>query len=250
MTTKPLVMHWDGSAWKVVPGPPVAAGSFGDVKIGPGGAPWVAGWARADDESEPGVVYRYEDGSWVALTAGLEDSIRANTLTVLSKNDAWAALNAGMAHFDGDSWKLVPEVPTDGSQIATGMVAAGPNDIWAVGVHHTGGLDGERPLVLHFDGTSWKRTPAPDSWTQLSDVALHNGRPIAVGERLSEDGDIIRSKPAVLEYRRSEFVEAESPTDAYGSLSSAATSQGRLWTAGITYGNLEEGFAAFAAYAE
>ncbi|QNE19205.1 hypothetical protein F1D05_16405 [Kribbella qitaiheensis] len=243
---KPLVLHWNGSAWRVVPGPAVPTGSFDEVTIGPGGAPWVAGWASVDGV-ERAVVYRYAGGSWQALNAGLENSINGNALTVIAKNDAWLGLNAGLAHFDGKSWKLVKEVPSDGSQIPTALVAAGPKDVWAVGVEHGGGPLGERPLALHFDGVSWNRIATPAGGAQLYDVALRNNRPVAVGESLQEVGNTIVSKPIVLDFNGSSFVKAKSPTTAEGTLTGADAAGGKLWTVGLT--NLPT-YAAFAAFSK
>jgi hypothetical protein len=226
---KPLALHWNGKAWQVVPGPAVPAGSFSDVVVGPDGNVWATGWAEVDG-SEHAVVYRYADGTWQPLSAGLEQSINGNTLTVISENDAWLGLNAGLAHFDGKSWRLVDEVPADGSQIPTAMAAAGPNDIWLVGVEHT---EKELPLLLHYDGVSWTRVPAPRLEGQLYDVALRNGRPVAVGERFEEADNIVTARPLVLEHRGSRFVRAASPTDDEGTLTGIAAAGSKLWAGGL-----------------
>lgn len=238
-------MHWNGSAWRVVPGPRVPTGSFGEVTIAPDGTPWMTGWAEVNG-SEHAVVYRYAGRKWHALTSGLEQSINGNALTVISPSDAWLGLNAGMAHYDGKSWKLVDDVPSDGSHIPTALAAVGPKDIWAVGVQHGGGPGGERPMILHYDGVSWKRVPAPAGPAQLYDVALRNNRPIAVGERFEINGDIITAKPLVLRLRGSAFVDAGSPTEAEGVLTTVAANPTKLWTAGITI--TPNHYAPYAAY--
>jgi len=247
-TTKPLVMHWNGSAWKVVPGPAVPTGSFDEVTIGPDGKPWTAGWASVAGK-EHAVVYRYDGNAWQPLTTGLEESINGNALTVISKNNAWLGVNAGLAHYDGKTWMLVNDVPTDGSQIPTALAAAGPKDIWAVGVQHGGGPAGELPLVLHYNGVSWTRIATPAGSAQLYDVALKNNHPVAVGESFETSGDTIVSKPLVLDYNGSQFVKAASPTTADGTLTSADAANGRLWTAGLTATPSGE-YAAFAAFAK
>jgi hypothetical protein len=244
-TPKPLVMHWNGTRWRVVPGPSVPTGSFGTVAIGPNGAVWAAGWANVDGK-EHAVVYRYSGGTWQPLTTGLEGSINGNTLAVISAKDAWLGLNGGLAHFDGKRWTLVDDVPADGSQIPTGIAVAGPKDIWLVGVEH---VAQDRPLVLHYDGVSWTRVPAPTGWSQLYDVALRGNRPVAVGERFEESGNFIFAKPYVLEYRGSKFVEAPSPDAEYGTLTGAAAANGRLWTTGLTSTTPDAPFSAFTAFA-
>ena len=228
--SKPLVMRWNGTAWKVVPGPSVPTGAFSDVTIAPDGTPWISGWAGVDG-SEHAVVYRYAKGAWQPLTSGLEQSINGNTLTVLSATDAWLGLNGGMAHFDGKTWKLAADVPADGSQIPTNLVAAGPKDIWASGVAHTS--KGERPLVLHYDGTAWKQIATPQISSQLYDITLFNKQPIAVGEKFKTSGDITTEHPFVLKLQNGKFVETTSPAAQIGTLSGVEAVGTRLWTVGF-----------------
>ncbi|TDU90671.1 hypothetical protein EV138_4263 [Kribbella voronezhensis] len=244
---KPLVMHWNGTAWKVVPAPAVPTGSFDEVKIGPDGTPWVTGWARIGTE-EPAVVYRYVAGKWQALNTGLEGAINGNTLTVISRNDAWIGMNPGLAHFDGKSWKLVDALPEDGSKIPTALAAAGPKDIWLVGVGHKGGPEGETPLAMHYDGVSWKSVPTPSGSAQLYDVALWKGRPVAGGESFTSSGNIITSHPYVLDYRGGRFVKAKSPVTGSGTVATVSAANGRLWVGGLIAATPTSQYAAFAAF--
>jgi hypothetical protein len=242
LTTKPLVVHWNGRAWRVVPGPTVPAGSFGAVEVGPDGTVCTGGWANVDG-TEHAVVYRYAGGKWQPLTAGLEQSVNVNALAVISENDAWLGLNAGLAHFDGTKWELASDVPSDGSHIPTALAVAGPKDIWAVGVEHA---ETEVPLVLHYDGSSWTRVPAAPGSAQLYGVALHNDRPVVVGERFEQSGDLVVANPLVLEYRGSRFVRAASPTDADGTLTGVDASGRRLWATGLVIAGGISPLAAFA----
>ncbi|WP_405064288.1 hypothetical protein OG474_22265 [Kribbella sp. NBC_01505] len=231
--TKPLAMRWNGTAWKVVPGPSVPTGSFSAVTIAPDGTPWISGWADIGG-SEHAVVYRYAKGAWQPLTAGLEDSVNGNTLTVLSATNAWLGLNGGMAHFDGKTWTLDADVPTDGSQIPTGLVASGPKDIWASGVAHTS--KGERPLILHYDGTAWKQIPTPELSSQLYDITVFNNQPIAVGEKFTTADHIITAHPFVLALQDGQFVETTGPNVKDGTLTGAEAAGSRLWTVGFRGG--------------
>ncbi|TDD47332.1 hypothetical protein E1263_34790 [Kribbella antibiotica] len=227
--SKPLAMRWNGTAWSVVPGPAVPTGAFSDVTIAPDGTPWISGWADVDGR-ERAVVYRYAKGAWQPLTAGLENSINGNTLTVLSATNAWLGLNGGMAHFDGKTWKLVDDVPADGSQIPTNLVATGPKDIWASGVAHTS--KGERPLVLHYDGKAWSQVATPQIFAQLYDITIHNKQPIAVGEKFTEADNIITEHPYVLTLKNGAFVETTAPAPKVGTLTGVRSAGTRLWTVG------------------
>lgn len=240
--TKPLAMHWNGTRWQVVKPPAVPTGSFDDVVIAPDKSVWVAGWANVGG-TERAVVYRYAGGKWQPLYAGLENSINGNVLAVLSANNAWLGLNAGLAHFDGKRWTLVKDVPVDGSQIPTGIAAAGPKNIWLVGVQYNSGIT---PLALHYNGTKWTQVPVPAGTAQLYDVVLRNNRPLAVGERF--EGDNSTAKPYVLQLNGSKFVSAPAPIAPTGTLTAITTTKARTWTVGMTATSTSSPFAALAAY--
>ncbi len=240
---QPLALRWNGRGWRVVEPPPVPTGAFGNVVAAPDGSVWVAGWADIDG-AERGVVYRYADGRWQPLLDGLEQSINGNALLVSSATDAWLALNPGLVHFNGKSWSPVEEFPADGSQILTGLTAAGPDDLWGVGVEHS--QSGERPLAVHYDGGSWSTVAVPEESAQLYDVAIWDGRAVAVGERFIEQPDgIVIFKPYVLEHRRQAFVPVDPPkvpAKATGVLTGLVAGRSRLWTVG---GVAEAAFAAY-----
>lgn len=243
--TKPLVMHWNGRVWKVVPGPRVPTGSFSEVEVGRDGTVWAAGWANIGG-SEHAAVYRYAGGVWKPATTGLEDALNANTLLVSSANDAWVGLNggAGLAHFDGRTWKPVAGVPLYGTP--TGLEGTGPDDIWLGGIDHDSGVPIGSSLLLHYDGQTWTRIAAPGGSTQLYDLTLRNGRPVAVGEAFDAE---FRSQPLVLRFNGSEFVEAPAPTDSDATLTAATAVDGRLWTVGILVPTVA-GVVPYAAYTD
>ncbi|WP_329002855.1 hypothetical protein OHA18_06625 [Kribbella sp. NBC_00709] len=241
--TKPLAMHWNGTKWQVVKPPAVPTGSFDDVVVAPDKSVWVAGWANVGG-TERAVVYRYAGGKWQALYAGLETSINGNVLAVLSANNAWLGLNAGLAHFDGKRWTLVKDLPVDGSQIPTGIAAAGPKNIWLVGVRYASGI---APLALHYNGTKWAQVPVPTGMAQLYDVVLRNNSPVAVGERF-EGADSEIAKPFVLQLSGSKFVTAPAPSAPTGTLTAITTTKDRTWTVGMTAADVQSPFTALAAY--
>src|SRR6266536_3281265 len=55
-------------------------------------------------------------------------------------------------HWDGTSWSIVSPASFPG--VLYGVVALGPNDVWAVGTENYPG----RGLIEHWDGTTWTAT--------------------------------------------------------------------------------------------
>lgn len=242
-TTSPLVTHWDGTTWAEIPSP-AEIGAFDDVAVDAEGTVWVTGWARIGT-AEPAVVYQYADGQWTEYADGLGGAINGNSLTVLAPDDAWLALNPGLAHFDGTSWTMVKEFPADGSQILTGLTAVDATNIWAAGVANT--RAGVQPVAWHYDGSKWSKVQTPNVSGQAYDVTIVDGQPVVVGEKFAPDWT---STPLVLTTKAGTedpgLVQVAAPTTDAVVLTSADADAGRLWVAG---GNIDV-FTGFAAYAE
>ncbi len=94
-------------------------------------------------------------------------------VTALSAAEAWAVGGSGdpvatvevlFERWDGTAW-TAEEGPSPGSQAneLRAVDAVGPNDVWAAG--RTASGFGDRPLVLHFDGTEWLEVELPTEVT-------------------------------------------------------------------------------------
>lgn len=120
-----LAMHYDGTAWSIVPAP---------NPIGPGGPQNAFAAVKAFAPDDVWVA-----GSWYTLGANW-----------LPTSDLY------IAHWDGNSW--TPMVTTAASPNGSGhgiadIVASGPNDIWFLGTVATGVV---QALALHWDGTGFQ----------------------------------------------------------------------------------------------
>jgi hypothetical protein len=91
-------------------------------------------------------------------------------VVALASAEAWAVGASGapdlptavlIERWDGIAW-TAEEGPSPGSQFneLRSVDASGPNDVWAVGRKASG--FGDRPLVLHFNGSEWLEVPPPD----------------------------------------------------------------------------------------
>jgi hypothetical protein len=120
-----LTLHYDGSAWTIVPSPESQGLRLEDVvTLGPSNA-WAVGWtgdpSSLDDQS-------------VAM------------------------------HWDGTAWSIVPTPQPGGTSVdrLLAVDAAGPNDVWATGVYWDA-QNYSHSVILHWDGTGWhvSRTVRP-----------------------------------------------------------------------------------------
>ncbi len=131
-------------------------------------------------------------------------------VVALAPDNAWAVgsysppngfpRKALVKHWDGTRWSQVV-VPNPGGQHGTALAsvsASGPDDVWAAGSYVTGDeYDTPRPIVEHWDGSSWQvdKLPVPqtgfDSYASAySVVALSPHNVWVVGVASSIDTEI------------------------------------------------------------
>jgi hypothetical protein len=98
-----------------------------------------------------------------------ETSNALDGIAVLSAGEAWAVGASGevtspnvvlLERWDGEAW-TAEEGPSPGSETneLLDVDASEPNDVWAVG--RTASGFGDRPLVLHYDGSTWTVDDVP-----------------------------------------------------------------------------------------
>ena len=92
-------------------------------------------------------------------------------------------------HWNGSTWTTVP-TPDVETAPAKDLIfdadAAGPDDIWAVGISATApGNPSSKPLVLHWNGTAWSIVPVPGApqGASLSTVTADGNSVWAAGEK-------------------------------------------------------------------
>jgi hypothetical protein len=142
---RPLIEHWNGSAWTVMPGP--LPGTTQNVLISAAAVSptdaWAVGWYRDDGPRIPWVI-----------------------------------------HYDGSTWTQ-EDVPLPGGTARLWSVSAnGPDDVWAVGdrelLHHR-----YQPFAEHYDGQGWTLVtmPSKQQTAVIEAVDAEDGAQWAVGER-------------------------------------------------------------------
>lgn len=100
----------------------------------------------------------------------------------------WDAI---IRHWDGTAWQVVPAPDTVKDSALFSLTVSG-NRMWAVGRTFVG--DGTaRPVMLEFDGRSWKQSalpPMPSDVSELRSVAARSPRDVwAVGGYRDADGN-------------------------------------------------------------
>ena len=92
-------------------------------------------------------------------------------------------------HWDGTSWSIIPSVdPSSQTNILTSVSAISDSDVWAVGTYRDDVSNTVRPLVEHWDGTSWRGVATPTISSHAAgffSVAKAGSHVWAVGNKFS-----------------------------------------------------------------
>src|SRR5215472_4972187 len=131
---KTIILHWNGTAWKRVPSPtPKGGGALYAVAATSASSAWAVGGS----DNPPG--------------------------------------KTEILHWNGTAWKRVPSPTPKGGGALFGVAATSASSAWAVGCAGNcfQGFGGIKTLILHWNGTAWKRVPSPSPGpgSALSSVA-------------------------------------------------------------------------------
>jgi hypothetical protein len=180
--------HWDGHSWTIVPSPQSTfsggPGAMNGVDAVSSTDIWAAGGAmHGFGEIPPGPAgwggarVEHWDGHHWSVASSLPNSAPFSLVAALSETDVWAVRGGSfnpygfmdrgvdfpfppveIMHWDGRSWSVSLRVsgPNDRTALPLSMLAAGPEDVWAVGTRHA------RPLLLHWDGRAWATPKGSD----------------------------------------------------------------------------------------
>ncbi len=192
-----LTIHWDGSAWSLIPSP--NPGDFRDYLFGATGSGndvWAVGmynnhgdqpsrtlmphrnrWRDVQPDGVPPggpgmTLTLHWNGSAWSQVASPNSCTDTNLLQVAtgSGNDVWAAGSCTASgtpertltlHWNGSAWTLIPSpnFGTSGNRIYS--ITGSGNDVWAVGIYWNGFFN-PRTLTLHWDGSTWSVVPSPN----------------------------------------------------------------------------------------
>jgi hypothetical protein len=186
---KPLIEHWNGSQWSIVPGGTttfLAIELDGVAALAPNDV-WAVGVVDVSGGTYRPLMEHWNGTAWQAMTGSVPTGATGGTLaavtTIPGTNQLWAvgSLTQNTApnsqglieQWDGTAWRIIaaPTLP-GGAHVGplSGVVALSRTDAWAVG--DSIGSDGNvRPLILRWNGAAWQVVPSPDAPGSLLGVA-------------------------------------------------------------------------------
>jgi hypothetical protein len=173
---QPLILHWDGTAWSVVPAPnpgdgpavlnAVAALSATDA--------WAAGYLAATNSWVAPLLLHWDGTAWTPVTVlnPISGGGAFTGVVALAADNVWAVGGAAfeplIEHWDGTAWSWF-DLRING--LLKAVTARNPDDIWAVG-STTGATGGRGTFILHWNGQAWSQiaSPSPSQVDLLYDV--------------------------------------------------------------------------------
>lgn len=154
---KTLIIHWDGSAWSVVPSPnPLRVSSLYGIFAISADDIWAVGY-ESDSQSQAGSLTVHWDGTeWSAIPNPGESTLRG--VTAISTNDVWAVSESSeFLHWDGSSWRVFYG-PQRFNGYLEAVTAISSNDVWAVGYKQV--VYNQNTITLHWNGRRWNTVSA------------------------------------------------------------------------------------------
>ena len=232
-----MTQRFNGTSWSIVPSLNASATGYSQLN-------------RVDATSTSNVwaigslVERYNGTSWVAMSSPAGVALRG--LDVVSPTEVWVAGYSGsaatVAQWKNGTWTTRYTQASTGRHLTVfeAIAVDASGQVWAVGWDRDYNAPG-RPissLVVHFDGTSWRReaTPNPANRNTLMDVTLANGEVFAVGVAQDTSGGGITPRSLMLRKQGATWSSLTVPQGETGSqdqlLSVAAVSSTSVWSVG------------------
>ena len=176
----PLIEHWNGSKWSIVPAPQSPGYFTGGLTAVAAISPTQV-WALGD-----GGVLRWDGTSWRRLPIPARAGLSG--MAVISASDIWlvgtralphtvAKFRTLAEHWDGSKWTIVRTPNAFKSRTRNSVLSAvngsSSSNVWAVGWYQSGpiGID-HSTLIEHWDGTRWQVQPSPDGPRAAGDSQL------------------------------------------------------------------------------
>src|SRR5215470_16583378 len=232
-TYQPLALHWDGTQWSLnSPASFTSNALLTSVDTLADGSAWAAGFQTAADGTRRTLIEQASGETWMPVASPDDGTPTTdNSLTAIAGTQAtglWAVgwqespsgLKPLVLRYDttqpSPTWVSVSGaggVPSPGKveTVLTGVDVRTASDVWAVGYYSDGSA--ERPLALHWNGSTWSNSPIPGAGSLRKVTAITAGNVWAAGTYY--DGSAQRNQTLVVHFNGTAWttvVSADAPT--------------------------------------
>jgi hypothetical protein len=170
---EPFVERFDGTKWRLSG---ALFGSGDEIMIGVNGISvisdsdaWIVAFRDFNGQDGLGEAFHFDGKRWTQVRTPGVGSSTLRAVAAVASDDVWAVGDQDdlqktlIEHFDGKTWAVVPSpTPKDAQTVELwGVAAISATDIWASGFQRRLKAGTNRPLILHWDGSTWTIVPAP-----------------------------------------------------------------------------------------
>jgi hypothetical protein len=241
LQSKPLVVHWNGLAWRAFHTSLVGAGNLSGIAAVSSRDVWAVGHQGSFQGGTP-LIEHWNGSAWsVVPSPSVAQGYLLGT-SAFGPDDVWAVgIRLGtvtyslVEHWDGSSWKVVPS-PNPGIDYneIDSVVAISSHLAWAVGFSISNNVS--TPILARWDGVSWSRVQSPATGSSdnlLRSVAGLSADDLwAVGQSRSADGSSVSTLVEHFDGGGWRVVASPSPTP-QSWLSGVAVGGGEVWAVGV-----------------
>ena len=197
---QPLIEHWNGRQWSIVPAPDPNPGASTDQLSGVTEVSardvWAVGIFVDSKGNEQPLIEHWNGRQWSIVASaqppvgfpggsllGIEEVSARNIWAVgTSFNIALGTSQTLIEHWNGKHWRIVPSPNPVGATLSglNGVAEVSAHNIWAVGNSFSRATGIEQPLIEHWNGKHWSIVPSPNtgsntaSLTGVAEVSAHN----------------------------------------------------------------------------
>jgi hypothetical protein len=255
-TTQALAVHWNGSAWSIVPAkkPGTSSNLLGVAARTPSDV-WAVGRTSNGTTSVPMVEHR-NGVAWKVFplpalpSGGTNGGLQAVSAT--SRTNAWAVgsyyvgtnVMSLILHWDGAHWsRQQSRNPSTVTNFLFGVSATSSTNAWAVGRIFDG--SGFKTLIERWNGSKWKVQASPNTKdfdnTLFGVTATSSADAWAVGRRVARIGGVDQQpQTLILHWDGAAWTIVPSPNPGGPGqenqlLAVDASSASNVWAGGVFY---------------
>ncbi len=248
-----LIEGWDGSSWSQQSSPNPAGSRRGNELSAVAATSASNAWAVGTYNN--GTAYQTLAEHWNGTIWAQEPSpspspSRNNFLRAVaatSASNAWAVGYYGtdpvdhtlIEHWNGTTWKQLPSPNPGGParlNVLHGVAATSKANAWAVGYYYNGTAD--RTLIVHWNGTTWKRVPSPNPSSSINRLIAVTATSATSAWAVGTYYNGIASQTLIERWNGTAWKRVPGPnpgsvTNAF--LGATATSATSVWAVGTSY---------------
>jgi hypothetical protein len=193
-TELPLLLHYNGTAWKIFNTSQLQFGQVSSVFARSTNDVWAVGWTgQLPNVNALALHWNGTTLTRVSFPTEAGGSIVLKSVSGGASNDVWAvgnyeffglngnlSLSARSYHWDGSRWNAVT-VGLSGYSFLGSVAAIATDDVWAVGEGMVFPQLNEFDVTFHWDGTKWSNVLNPEQGVLNSISASSSSDVWAVG---------------------------------------------------------------------